>query len=64
MKTKNQHAIPTAKAAVIALAEIKDAAQAFDRSEANVFDALDDHRRSGRGVPSGRVSQADKGSEA
>lgn len=40
MKTKKQNPIPAAKAAVLALAEIKAATQAFDRGEANVFDAM------------------------
>lgn len=41
MKTKNQNTIPSAKAAILALAEIKAAMQAFDRGETNLFDALD-----------------------
>lgn len=41
MKMKLQSTIPAAKAAVLALAEIKAATQAFDRGETNVFDTLD-----------------------
>lgn len=41
MKTKKQNTIPAAKDAILALAEIKSATQAFDRGETNVFDALE-----------------------
>lgn len=33
--------IPLVKAAILTLAEIKAAVEAFDRGESNVFDALD-----------------------
>lgn len=41
MKRKKPETNRVAKAAVLALAEIKAATQAFDRGQANVFDALD-----------------------
>lgn len=41
MKRKNVDTSAAAKAAILALAEIKAAADAFDRGESNVFDALD-----------------------
>jgi hypothetical protein len=34
-------ALPISKSAVLAIAEIKAATEAFDRGETNVFDALD-----------------------
>jgi len=41
MKAKKQNTSPAAKAAILALAEIKAATEAFDRGEVNVYDALD-----------------------
>lgn len=37
----NRNFVPTAMRAVLAMAEIKAAAEAFDRGETNVLDALD-----------------------
>ena len=41
MKRNNVDTSAAAKAAILALAEIKAAAEAFERGESNVFDALD-----------------------
>lgn len=41
MKTKKQNPIPAAKTAVLTLAEIKAATEAFDRGETNAYDAID-----------------------
>lgn len=41
MKRKKSETNRAAKAAVLALAEIKAATQAFDRGATNVFDTLD-----------------------
>lgn len=38
---KMPNALPIAQSAVLALAEIKAATEAFDQGETNVFDALD-----------------------
>ena len=38
---KTPPTIPLVKAAILTLAEIKAAAEAFDRGESNVFEALD-----------------------
>lgn len=38
---KTPDLVPLVKAALLALAEIKAATEAFDRGEENVFDALD-----------------------
>lgn len=41
MQNKKLHSPTVAKAAVLILAEIKSATEAFDRGEINAFDALD-----------------------
>lgn len=41
MKNKKPHSLAVAKAAILVLAEIKSATEAFDRGEINAFDALD-----------------------
>lgn len=38
---KMSDTLPIAKTAILALAEIKAAAEAFDRGDANLFEALD-----------------------
>lgn len=41
MKKTKRNPIPAAKAAIVALTEIKATTEAFDRGESNVFDTLD-----------------------
>lgn len=41
MKRKTRDTMAVAKAAILALAEVKAAAEAFDRGETNAFDALE-----------------------
>lgn len=41
MKKPKPESLAAAKAAILVLAEIKSASDAFDRGEINVFDALD-----------------------
>ena len=41
MKRKKPEVISIAKAAILALVEIKSATEAFDRGQTNVYDALD-----------------------
>ena len=41
MKKQESDSLAAAKAAVLVLAEIKSASDAFDRGEINAFDALD-----------------------
>jgi hypothetical protein len=38
---KKSRSLPAAKSAIITLAKIQAAAEAFDRGDTNVFDALD-----------------------